>query len=163
MLKPFSKILFLIAGLMTSTVWANQVSTSNDHQVSIGFGEWSVFDTRSISALHLSYAFEETTQFKLRPVLLAVAAEEERYYFAIGAYKSFYQYNQFSMGFAFHAGHTDHPDLGHKIEFYSVLSADYNILPDLAIRAEFGHISNGGLGTVNPGSESLAISTVYSF
>jgi len=54
-------------------------------------------------------------------------------------------------------------DLGDTIEFYSSLSSLYELNEKVILEAEIGHISNGGLGDTNPGSESFVLSALYRF
>ena len=54
-------------------------------------------------------------------------------------------------------------NLGDTIEFYSSLSGLYNFSESFSLEAEIGHISNGGLGDTNPGSESFVLSAHYHF
>ncbi|WP_232363348.1 acyloxyacyl hydrolase [Alteromonas mediterranea] len=43
------------------------------------------------------------------------------------------------------------------------MAALYNVTDDVSLEAEIGHISNGGLGDTNPGSESFVLSGHYRF
>ena len=47
--------------------------------------------------------------------------------------------------------------------FYSSFSGLYKFTESLSLEAEIGHISNGGLGDTNPGSESFVLSAHYNF
>ena len=116
-------------------------------------------------AVHLTYSLPAIrTLYDIKPVFLVAVAEQGQRYFAWGGNLDFYKVGIMSVGIGFHAGFIDRPKgLGHKVEYYSSFYTSYNITNNSSLKAEVGHISNGGFGDKNPGSESLVISFFHSF
>ena len=134
-------------------------------ELKVGAALWNVFDDADRFALHVAYIHKPLEQFYgLRPTVLAVNADEGQHYFAAGLAKDVYEYEDFTVRVAFHAGVVDESEgLGDTIEFYSSLAGLYKISESFSLEAEIGHISNGGLGETNPGSESFVVSAHYHF
>lgn len=55
---------------------------------------------------------------------------------------------------------SDHDDLGLDLEFYSFLEATHRLRNDVRLGLRVGHLSNGGLGRVNPGTENVTLVAV---
>ena len=134
-------------------------------ELKAGAAVWNLFDDADRYALHVAYVHKPLESFYgVRPTVLVVNADQGQHYFAAGLAKDVYQYNDFSIRVAFHAGIVDESEnLGDTIEFYSSLSGLYKLSESLSLEAEVGHISNGGLGDTNPGSESFVLSAHYHF
>jgi len=115
--------------------------------------------------MHVAYIHKPIAQFyDLRPTVLLINADQGQHYFAAGIAKDIYRYKGFSIRAAFHAGIVDESEnLGDTVEFYSSIAGLYNVSELLSFEAEIGHISNGGLGDRNPGSESFVLSAHYNF
>jgi len=146
----------LILGMLA----AEPQAAEDSPQLAVGVGEWAIFDHAGPKALHLSYFHRDFYTFT--PALLLVVSDEGEQYAAVGVNKTFLSRQQFSLGIGFHAGYTDYSSLGYDLEFYSNLHLDYQLSRKLTVRTEIGHISNGGLGDTNPGSESAVVSLIYS-
>ena len=134
-------------------------------ELKAGAAVWNLFDDADRYALHVAYVHKPLESFYgIRPTVLLVNADQGQHYFAAGLAKDVYKYNDFSVRVAFHAGLVDESEnLGDTIEFYSSLAGQYKLTDSFSIEAEIGHISNGGLGDTNPGSESLVLSAHYLF
>lgn len=154
MLRQLLFSLLLVCLAHTSPLYAAEHSS----QLAVGVAEWGVFDGSGAEGLHLSYIHRE--KYGFHPVLLVAVTNDDEQYVALGLNKPLLQGLGLSLGVGFHAGFTDYSKLGYKAEFYSNLHLDYRHSPTLAFRAEFGHISNGGLGDTNPGSEAIVVSVI---
>ncbi len=78
------------------------------------------------------------------------------YFAGIGAYYGIPIWQPWEIGLSFGPGYfrADHRlDLGAKIEFRSSIECSYRLHSGKRIGLGFGHISNGSIGRVNPGSE----------
>lgn len=152
-------LVFLLVSIPAQADW----ETLKPKEVVVGGANWALFDEADRFGLHTSVTFNPIASlYDLRPVALAVWADEGQRYFAAGVAKDFKRWDKWSLGGAFHVGYIDQPDgLGHKVEYYSQLHLDYQLSPDFKVRAEVGHISNAGFGEINPGSESFVLSLVY--
>lgn len=136
-----------------------------DSELKVGAAVWNLFDSADRHALHTAYIHAPLQNYyNIRPTVLLITADEGQHYFAVGAAKDVYTHGDLSVRVAFHAGIVDESeDLGDSIEFYSSVSAMYRLNQRLSLEAEVGHISNGGLGDTNPGSESFVTSLHYHF
>jgi|TARA_Y100000994_G_C15640591_1_gene421123 hypothetical protein len=134
-------------------------------ELKAGAAVWNLFDSADRNAIHTAYVHSPLEDYYgLRPTLLLISADEGQHYFSAGLAKDVYQRGKFSVRVAFHAGIVDESDdLGDTIEFYSSLSSLYELNEKVILEAEIGHISNGGLGDTNPGSESFVLSALYRF
>ena len=54
-------------------------------------------------------------------------------------------------------------DLGHEIEFRSTLEISYQLKNKNRIGLSVGHLSNAGIGDINPGTEILSLSYQVSY
>lgn len=134
-------------------------------ELKTGAAIWSLMDDADRSAIHIAYTLRPLDEhYGVRPTILMIWADEGQRYFAAGLAKDLYENGPWSVRFSFHAGLMDSAEeLGDTMEFYSALSGRYHLDSDWAIEAEVGHISNGGLGDTNPGSESFVVSVIKSF
>ena len=134
-------------------------------ELKAGAAVWNLFDDADRYAMHVAYIHKPIAQFyDLRPTVLLINADQGQHYFAAGIAKDIYRYKDFSIRAAFHAGIVDESEnLGDTVEFYSSIAGLYNVSELLSFEAEIGHISNGGLGDRNPGSESFVLSAHYHF
>ena len=156
-------------------VQASQLSVSNTDssapkgtdnrlgEISLGAALWNALDDADRSAVHLAYLHRPLSRFyDIQPGFLVIYADEGQHYYSLGVHKQVYRYAAFSLSVSFHAGLVDSPEaLGDNIEFYSALNAGYQLNTRWALALEVGHISNGGLGETNPGSEGLSLHVRY--
>lgn len=160
-LKTLAIALSVATTLTTTTVSA----LPKGSELKVGGAVWNVFDEADRHALHTAYIHKPLQDYYgLRPTVLLVTADEGQHYFAAGVAKDVYQQGDFSIRVSFHAGIVDETEeLGDSIEFYSSLSGLYKLNEYISLEAEIGHISNGGLGDINPGAESFVVSAHYHF
>ncbi|WP_394220744.1 acyloxyacyl hydrolase [Alteromonas gracilis] len=164
-MKTTAKTLALVLSLLTSSVSLTAQALPKGSDLKAGAAVWNLFDDADRHAIHVAYIHKPLDSFYgLRPTVLLVNANQGQHYFAAGLAKDVYKYNDFSVRVAFHAGIVDESEnLGDTIEFYSSLSGLYKLSETFSLEAEIGHISNGGLGDTNPGSESFVLSALYHF
>ena len=155
-MKTSLKTLVLALSVLSSFVSLSTYALPQGSELKAGAAVWNLFDDADRYALHVAYIHKPLESFfGLRPTVLLVNADQGQHYFAAGVAKDIYEYNDFSVRVAFHAGIVDESEnLGYTIEFYSSLAGLYKLTDSFSIEAEIGHISNGGLGDTNPGSES---------
>ena len=164
-MKTSLKTLALALSLLSPFATLSTHALPQGSELKAGAAVWNLFDDADRYALHVAYVHKPLESFYgVRPTVLVVNADQGQHYFAAGLAKDVYQYNDFSVRVAFHAGLVDESEnLGDTIEFYSSLAGQYKLTDSFSIEAEIGHISNGGLGDTNPGSESLVLSAHYLF
>lgn len=164
-MKTSVKTLALALSLVSPFASLSTQALPQGTELKAGAAVWNLFDDADRYALHVAYVHKPLESFYgVRPTVLLVNADQGQHYFAAGLAKDVYQYNDFSVRVAFHAGIVDESkNLGDTIEFYSSLSGLYKISDTFSLEAEVGHISNGGLGDTNPGSESFVLSAHYLF
>ncbi|OJF67779.1 hypothetical protein BK026_02710 [Alteromonas sp. V450] len=164
-MKTSLKTLALALSLLSLFATLSTHALPQGSELKAGAAVWNLFDDADRYALHVAYVHKPLESFYgVRPTVLLVNADQGQHYFAAGLAKDVYEYNDFSIRVAFHAGIVDESEnLGDTIEFYSSLSGLYKLSESLSLEAEVGHISNGGLGDTNPGSESFVLSAHYHF
>jgi hypothetical protein len=77
--------------------------------------------------------------------LLWTFAEVRRLRISVGAAPTYYETN-------------NGPDLGNDFEFYSFVEAGCTLGKNQLLSIRFGHLSNCGIGSSNPGTETLQLS-----
>lgn len=164
-MKTYLKTLATVFIALSSLLSFSAFALPSGSELKVGAAVWNLFDSADRHALHTAYIHKPLEDYYgLRPTVMLITADEGQHYFAVGAAKDVYAYGDFSVRVAFHAGIVDESeDLGDSIEFYSSLSAMYRLNQRVSLEAEVGHISNGGLGDINPGSESFVTSIHYHF
>jgi len=164
-MKMTLKTLTLTLPLIFSLFAPKSYALPQGSELKAGAAVWNLFDDADRYAMHVAYIHKPLAQFyDLRPTVLLINADQGQHYFAAGIAKDIYRYKDFSIRAAFHAGIVDESEnLGDTVEFYSSIAALYNVSELLSFEAEIGHISNGGLGDRNPGSESFVLSAHYHF
>jgi hypothetical protein len=55
---------------------------------------------------------------------------------------------------------SEHEDLGFDLEFYSFLEVTRRLRNDIRLGVRVGHLSNAGLGRINPGTENVTLVAV---
>ncbi len=164
-MKTPVKTLVLALSLLSLFASLSTQALPQGSELKAGAAVWNLFDDADRHALHVAYVHRPLKSFfGVRPTVLLVNADQGQHYFAAGLAKDVYKYNDFSLRVAFHAGIVDESEnLGDTIEFYSSLAGLYMLTDSFSLEAEIGHISNGGLGDKNPGSESFVFSAHYHF
>lgn len=164
MFKTTLTAVFLVLCLWMSPIHPIQAHIKPESAV-VGASIWRLFDTADREGLHLSLESNQLTSFyDTRLIGLVVVADQGQRYYALGVSRDFWQFDNVKVGLATHIGFVDNDfRLGHEMEFFTKIYADYPLGNNDAVRVELGHISNGGTGERNPGSENLAISYVYNF
>ncbi|MBD3584187.1 acyloxyacyl hydrolase [Salinimonas sp. HHU 13199] len=161
-MRFFSYMSILVGFFLASGI--QQAEARPWGEMKLGGAIWNIMDGADRNALHGAYILPPLSSlYSIQPSVLVIWADEGQHYFAAGLHKTFYQQGAFSTALAFHAGLVDSPEaLGDNVEFYSALSARYQLSAQWATEIEIGHISNGGLGEKNPGSEGVVLSLRYS-
>jgi hypothetical protein len=55
---------------------------------------------------------------------------------------------------------SEHEDLGFDLEFYSFVEVTHRLRNNIRLGLRVGHLSNAGLGRINPGTENVALVAV---
>ncbi len=123
----------------------------------VGAGVFNVLDGGDKDGLLLSLEYRPSIAvWRARPLLSFARASGGSVFASGGAVFVVPFGRQFELagGFAptLHHAHGE-PDLGHRVAFYSFAEFLWRRASGTGLRARFGHISNAGLGLVNPGIE----------
>ena len=140
---------------------------ASDHEAQFGMGYsvWGLGEHFDKNMLRLSYEFAPSERFwGVRPLAGIFLNTDSEYYLSLGWVKEFARDKKLSWGIGQEAGYW-HGDehLGHDLEFYSRIFADYDTSDRSFLRLEFGHISNAGFGERNPGAEIATLSFIQAF
>lgn len=123
-------------------------------------GAAGVFSDRSPAVFGAEYRFGENYR-GIHPYLLAGWATDGSTYLGAGLFYQFVLSPRWRVtigsGPGYYQRNRSPRDLGDTIEFYSNLELSASVWRDHRLGLSFGHISNGGLGNRNPGSETLRL------
>lgn len=144
-------------------LWLLTASPGHTAEMATGLTYSGIFDSDSRSGFSLSVASEPTAFYGLKLVALyGRSFSDGNDYYSIGLLRNFSVAERITVGLGFQAGYLEEDDiLGDNIEFLSRILVGYQATNDVRVRLSLGHISNGGLGSKNPGSEILTLSVVY--
>ena len=136
---------------------------SHAAEVSGGLTFSGIFDSNSHAGFSLSITSEPTAFYGIKVVsLYGRSFSNNNDYYSVGLLHTFSITERVTVGLGFQAGYLKHNDiLGDNIEFLSRILVGFRATDDVRVRLLLGHISNGGLGSKNPGSEILTLGVVY--
>lgn len=121
----------------------------------VGYGVAGVLDAQKTSGVLFEWRSPELWR-SLRGWVSTNIATQGAYFAGVGLYYGVPLGRRWEIGIASGPGYF-RPDrrlrLGDSIEFRSHIEIDYHLRSGQSIGLRFGHVSNGGLGRVNPGSE----------
>lgn len=152
----------LIAMVLISPLFVAYSQAQEAGAVSFGASEWGIYDDERIVTGSIEYELPTLEGFYgLNPTLLTMFRKDE-FYIAVGANKYFYKYKNIDIALGFSAGYVNNSDfLGYDLEFYTRFIARYPLSETHTLKLEIGHISNGGFGDTNPGSENIGLSIAF--
>jgi len=170
-MSNFIRIITLILfGTILTSYAADDTQSATDmiaYNLRLGFGLGisNLLDSEKNLVETLFLEGQELDRFwSIRPLVSITLSDEGGFYAALGVLKEWDVGKNWSLGAGFSAGGfeegIDEEDLGHDIEFYSRVLLEYQVQEIGLLRCEIGHISNGSLGDVNPGSELVILSWV---
>ncbi len=108
----------------------------------------------------VEYRFDEV-KWNLRPWVGYTRAEQGTNFISAGLLYTYKHSSGFNLSIAWAPSYydvNDGWDLGGKLNFYSFLETGYAFKNDHVVSVRVGHLSNGGLGYRNPGTETLQLS-----
>ena len=109
------------------------------------------------------FRWRELGAFKLRPSAGVVNAENDASYYHLGLRRDFSLNNRLFLTGSFDAGYFEERDeikLGLQMEFRSGAEISYRFAQDYRVGLALYHLSNGGFGERNPGTESIVLSLI---
>jgi lipid A 3-O-deacylase len=148
--------------LTLAVVTLARPSAAQERSLALSVGTFGVLDTEELFEAGLEYRMRPVA-YGLRPIVGASVLQDGGNYIFGGAR---YEYNlterwQIAPSFAAGIYSAGSIDLGGPLEFRSGLDVSRRISPDLSVALGFYHLSNGGLYSLNGGSESLVFSLAY--
>lgn len=135
------------------------------NRLSLSGGFYDIFDNEEAGEAHLEYRFRRGWWF-VRPLAGVMVTTDEAVYGYGGIYIDVPVFERWIITPSFAAGAYDDgdgKDLGHTIEFRSQLEIAYRFRNRVRVGLGISHISNGGLGDGNPGTEILSFTYAIPF
>jgi hypothetical protein len=161
----------VFAGLLAAGWWWSAAPTDARAETApvppVATASLGVFGVRgnedSSTVLELEYRFPPR-RWHLRPVLGAAATSDGGSYLRVGVGRDFELDERWSA----HVGVASSSyvagagkELGSGLEFRSSLDLAYRLHDDLSLGLTVAHLSNGGLGSINPGVETLGFTLAW--
>lgn len=109
------------------------------------------------------YRWPERNFWRLRPAAGAVSAENDASYYYLGLRRDFVLGQHWLLTGSFDAGYFEERDelhLGLQLEFRSGAEIAYRFANEYRIGLALYHLSNGGFGDRNPGTESVVLNLI---
>lgn len=109
------------------------------------------------------FRWRELSQLKLRPSVGIVNAENDASYYYLGLRRDFMLSRHLVLTGSFDAGYFEERDeleLGLQMEFRSGAEMSYRFDNNYRIGVALYHLSNGGFGDRNPGTEAIVLSLI---
>ena len=154
--RRFVAVCVMIASVATAAP-AQPAPVAKTGDLSVGVGVFNVLDGGGQDGLWLSLEYRAPLSvWRVSPLLSFARASGGSIFTSAGAVVSFPLGSRWGVsgGFAptHHVAH-GRQNLGHVVEFYSFAELLWRRASGTGLRARFGHMSNAGLGPVNPGAE----------
>ena len=134
----------------------------DDSYLSVNAGFVGIFNKFSETLRYgMEYRWKPLTRYAIRPAAGVVSAENDASYLFLGLRRDFYVSEQWLFTGSFDAGYFEERDelnLGLELEFRSGLEVAYQFGNRYRIGVALYHLSNGGFGSRNPGTESIVLS-----
>ena len=161
MFKRALSIFLVVLGLSVSSFAQAQ---QDDRSLALSFGTFGVLDTEELFEVSLEYRAREIG-YGLRPIVGASVLQDGGNYVFAGLRYEHELGAKWEVAPSFAAGiySAGSIDLGGPLEFRSGLDVSRRITDDLSFGVGFYHLSNGGLYSLNGGSESLVFTFGYDF
>jgi hypothetical protein len=150
----------MAVALMTATARAVESAPERDQSLLVvGYGVAGVFNAQKASGALFEWRSPELWR-SLRGWAALNVATQGAYFAGVGLYYGVPLGRRWEVGVSSGPGYF-RPDrrlnLGDSVEFRSHVECDYRLRSGQRIGLRFGHVSNGGLGRVNPGSEFVQL------
>ena len=153
------------AVLLLLSLVASQVSVAETSKryLSIAIGHIAVLDddVDNPAAYKIEYRFEPRTKWLLAPSIGAARSENSASFVFVDLEKDFFLGDRWVITPNFGLGSFDNGKdvkLGHELEFRSGLKLAYRSKSGWRFGVSLFHLSNGGLGDRNPGTEPAFLS-----
>ncbi|MBB3048829.1 hypothetical protein FHR99_003103 [Litorivivens lipolytica] len=134
----------------------------HDSYLSVNAGFVGIFNRFSETLRYgMEYRWKPLTRFQLRPAAGVISAENDASYVFLGVRRDFFVSGHWLFTGSFDAGYFEERDelnLGLELEFRSGLEVAYQFDNRYRIGVALYHLSNGGFGERNPGTESVVLS-----
>ena len=153
------RYLLLLGIISLHGLWASESGDRSDQFV-FGTGAARILSGRPLAATSTEYRFKQNWR-RIHPYVAADLVSGGSYYIGAGLLYN-WDFNRHwrltvDSGPGYYDRHHSSRDLGATVEFYSNIEVSRDVGRGQRLGISFGHISNGGLGNDNPGSESLRL------
>ncbi len=132
--------------------------------LSVAAGSFDLLGDHTEGMVQLEYAFAHEYWYGVQPLVGGWITYEEDNYLYGGLQRRFALTQSWWLTPSFAVGGynvRNGKSLGKDLEFQSRLELGYQIRDRHGLSLQYGHISNGGLGHLNPGAEMLLLSYSY--
>lgn len=150
--------------IIMSACFSSKVFAGSDSFIGTGVGVAGVIDDKKI--IFGSIEFRPGIEiYKISP-WISMELADKIFYAALGLMIEFNITDKLSIIPSFGAGFfrgDDGIELGGSLQFKSSIELGYRFNKKGMLGISFGHISNGGIDDINPGSEFLKISYYFPF
>lgn len=147
----------MLAMLSSACAGAQQPRMAPVGEVLLGAGVFNVLDGGDQDGLLLSLEYRPPMAlWRIRPLLSFARASGGSTFTSGGVVLGLPLGGRWEVSGGFAPTHhvpQGRQNLGHSVEFYSFAELLWRRASGAGVRARFGHISNAGLGPVNPGAE----------
>ncbi len=153
-------VMAALAAMVAGTARAAATATEHDQSLAVlGYGATGIFNAQKGTGALFEWRSPELWR-TLRGWVSLNIATQGAYFAGVGLFYGVPLGRRWEMGISSGPGYF-RPDrrlsLGDHVEFRSHLEIDYHLCSGQRIGLRFGHVSNGGLGRINPGSEFVQV------
>jgi lipid A 3-O-deacylase len=149
----------MILGFLTAALsQASEEQTGDELRLTVGLT--GALDRDRDATARIEYHFDKPLVYTITPYVSAGIATDGSSLFGAGLAYRRRLGSRWRMTLASGPAYYDRnggADLGYNLEFVSYAELATEVAPGLWVGLNFGHISNAGLGKVNPGREIVGI------
>jgi lipid A 3-O-deacylase len=158
-MEKYRNIKLLFCGWVFLTLLSvGAVRAGDDHLVGVGLGAAGIVDDRKV--FYGSLEYRPPLEFhRIRPWAICEFSDCF-FYGAVGMLMDFNLTDNFVFTPSFGAGYYSQENgirLGDPLEFRSAAELGWRFDRSSRLTVSYGHLSNGGIGSINPGTEFLKI------
>jgi lipid A 3-O-deacylase len=134
----------------------------DEPMMSFSVGRMGLFDDVGDPAeFGIAYRFHSYGKWRVVPAVGVVLNNDAAYFIYSELRREFWPGGRWLLSPSFGVGLYDKGrvfDLGHTVEFRSGIELGYRVANSWRVGLAFFHLSNGGIGDRNPGTEALVLS-----
>jgi len=160
-IKKLAVSMLMVAG---PVLIGPQQTQAAEGTISLAAGSFDLLGQHTDTMVQLEYAFAHEFWYGLQPLVGGWITFAEDNFLYAGLQRRFALTSHWWLTPSFAVGGYNDRNgkiLGKDLEFQSRLELGYQFDERHGLSLQFGHISNGGLGHLNPGAEMLVLNYSY--